>query len=413
MKLRTTPVASAALLALAFSPGMASAQFVSGMNTPFFRAGIFPGGYPIPNPLIGLNQTFNPIHNVKGLQFNTPFVSAGGTFGPNAYGRASRNISVGGMNFSRQVSSSYSTYYRFYGRLPYAYVGNFVPAGSHSGSLDSPFKPPAANQRMIGNAQMTTIRNNDAEPRKMVFDQWAYEKLGVAALKDLAVKDAPPELQKALSITDEGDIVSGEPLNHILVASVALEKKGAKAAGVALPPDLLSEVNFGGSASAEALNTLRHAGKLQFTSLFESDKMRVVRDDLEKALSAVAVTASTGKPVNQVTLARLTDEVQRARDKVSLVSRDKPFEEALAARRFLNDLDNVAKVLKDNSMAGLLDARWATEGSTVPDLIRHMAKYKVLFGPAPRDGSGAEAYVAMHKGLAAYHAVLSQQPLKK
>ena len=41
---RIRTVAFLGLLGLTILPGSASAQFVSGINTPFFRAGLFPGG---------------------------------------------------------------------------------------------------------------------------------------------------------------------------------------------------------------------------------------------------------------------------------------------------------------------------------------------------------------------------------
>lgn len=412
MKPRMTFFAAAALVALAFAPGAASAQFVSGISVPGFRAGLFPGGYPIPNPLAGINRAFNPVQFPRGLAFNTPFLSASGSFGPFAFGQGSRNLSIptsfGTINASRFTNGSYSAYNRFYGRMPYGYYAAFqkyVPPSYSSGGVAMPAFKPAPNPGMVGNAQAMAERNAVAmEGRKQVFDQAKFEKVGVQGMQEPAMITGAPELRHALE--SEANAPDGETLNTILAASLALEKKGAKAPGVTLAPELLAQIRFAGSPTSEALNLLRSADRLPFPSLFDLDKMRALKEEIEKDFALVAETASTGKAVDQNRVARLTDVVQRARDRVTPVARDLPFEDALAAKRFLNDLDLVAKVLRDGANAGIVNPRWETEGTTIPDLTRHMAKYKLQFGPAARDG--LDAYLALHRGLSVYHAALSQ-----
>ena len=77
------------------------------------------------------------------------------------------------------------------------------------------------------------------EPAKdAIYDQWAYEKLGVMGLPSLKDGDKPELLDKALAQTDEHELASGDALNHILVAIVAAENKGAKGPSAFLPPQL-------------------------------------------------------------------------------------------------------------------------------------------------------------------------------
>lgn len=379
MVTRSKLLIAAALLLLA--PAMASAQFIAGIGNPLH-------GFPFSNPYVSMGWGAQ-----RSFVFNTP------QFGTIAAGRAYYGSATG--------------YAAFYNRVPYQYYAvyrNYIPQTSSMGAVAPAFKAPMVNQGVIANAQMQAMRN-EPEARKLVFDQWAYEKLGVQNLKDPALKNEPEEVRKALTASTEAEVASGEMLNNILVASLALEKKGMKTTGVALPPDLLSKVRFTGTPSGEALNLLRAAGNLPFPSLFAEDKMRLVKDEIEKAMVAVAATASTGKAIDQLRVARLSDSVQRARERITPVARNLPFEDAIAARRFLNDLDAIGKLLQDSKMAGLVDPRWATEGVTVPDLVKHMSKYKLLFGPAQNDG--AEAYLALQRGLAAYHASLGRQVAKK
>jgi hypothetical protein len=61
-------------------------------------------------------------------------------------------------------------------------------------------------------------------------------------------------------------------------------------------------------------------------------------------------------------------------------------------------------------MTGFVNPKWGTEGANVADLVKHMTKFKLLFGPAALGNE--EAYVAMHRGLAAYLFLLSQNGKK-
>ena len=56
--------------------------------------------------------------------------------------------------------------------------------------------------------------------------------------------------------------------------------------------------------------------------------------------------------------------------------------------------------LKAQGSGGLIDPKWGTEGTSVADLVKHVVKNKLLFGAAPRGQE--DAYVALHRGLAAY-----------
>ena len=53
----------------------------------------------------------------------------------------------------------------------------------------------------------------------------------------------------------------------------------------------------------------------------------------------------------------------------------------------------------------------ATDGSSVADLTRYMARYKLLFGPA--DKGDEEVYTTLHRGLAWYLMALRQHNAPK
>src|SRR5262249_61354914 len=118
-----------------------------------------------------------------------------------------------------------------------------------------------------------------------------------------------------------------------------------------------------------------------------------------------------GRAADPVRGTELGDGVRPARGALPPAISSLPFGAAPAARRFLNHLDAAAKVLKDPKSAGLVNPKWETEGTSVSDLVKHMSKYKLQFGPVTRGNE--EAYIAVHQGLSGYLFALQQNEPKK
>lgn len=339
--------------------------------------------------------------------FTTPF---GNSFQLNYYQRTRNNVNNG---FQPNLSVAYAAY----GPIGYGIVNRYsnlwVPApfqgnSSYSGYMTGSVRPNDTTSRDFARAQQQAAlaRTNPVVARNAIYDQWAYEKLGVVGLPAIKPGDAAPAaLIKALAGASEADIASGESLNHIVVGIVAAEKKG-KADSAFLPPNLLAPIRFSGPPAADAINLLRQVGSLKFPAAFDDDAFAELRPVLEKDIAAAAAPVLLGKAVEQAKVLKLEADVKKARAVFDPKTRNFEFEDAFAARRFLNQLDTVVEVLKGGGSSGLIDPRWTTEGTSVADLVKHLVKNKLLFGPAP---SGEEnAYIALHRGLAAYLYALNE-----
>lgn len=263
-------------------------------------------------------------------------------------------------------------------------------------------------QKNVAKAQNQAALTADTGAKNQIFDQWAYEKLGVMGLPALQPgKDVPEALLKALTGANENELVSGEALNHIEIGIVAAEGKGGKAPSAFLPPDLLAEIRFAGSPAADALNLLRQTGRLDFPAAFDADALKPSRAALEADFAAATAPVLVGRTPDTAKLAKLEATVKAAQEALTPAIRDLPFEDATAAKKFLNDMAATIPVLRDPKSAGLVNPKWATEGTNVADLVKHMARHKLLFGPAPKGGE--EAYMALHQALAAYLIAISPQ----
>jgi hypothetical protein len=309
-------------------------------------------------------------------------------------------VSVGGISFGYNFAGpvGYGIYNNRF-RNNYSQPGFLAP--SSSGYLAGGVRANGAAAREFGMAQQqaAAMRNAPAA-RTAIYDQWAYEKLGVVGVPGIKPgEDAPAALLKALNGASEAEIASGEALNHIVVGIVAAEKKG-KAASAFLPPNLLAQLRFAGSNAADAVNLLRQVGNLQLPAAFDADAFAKLKPELEKDLAAAAAPVLLGKPADFNKVAKLEADAAKARAALDPITRTLEFEDATAARRFLNQLDAAVASLKAPNTSGLIEPKWNTEGTSVADLVKYVVKNKLLFGPAPKGEE--DAYAALHRGLATY-----------
>lgn len=364
-----------------------SIAFFALMLFPLSAAAQFAPSLVPPNPLYQ--------HPAYGYQLNF------GATVPTAFGRTFVGLTVP-LTRAPQIFSPNMGY-----SPPYSWSGGRVPStGYMSGSIgryDS-----YSVQRDFEKAQRDatlTWRNPEAA-KNLINNQWAYEKIGMTPTAAAAAsKDTTETLMTALHARTEAEVASGEALNHILAAIVVAEANGGKGVSAFLPPQVLGDVRFAGK-TGEVLNLLRQTGHLPFPPAFDSPELRPMRDAIERDFSALAAPMLLGKPYENGKLAILEATLQKTELASPAVIREQSFEDAIATRRFLNQLAGLTRTLRAGGTTGLFSPAWTTDGASVGDLVKHMAKYKIQFGPS---AVGDEpSYLALHRALTTYLFVLRQ-----
>jgi hypothetical protein len=100
------------------------------------------------------------------------------------------------------------------------------------------------------------------------------------------------------------------------------------------------------------------------------------------------------------TFKEIDASVQRLRALVVKQGGDMPFREYTEAKRFLTQLDEAVKVLRQPDAKSYIDGKYAITATTASELIAHMTQHGLTFSPA---GPGEEsAYLALHRALVAY-----------
>lgn len=281
------------------------------------------------------------------------------------------------------------------GSLPqYAQGGAYSTAGAN-------MNPALARgiQRDVAQAQ------RDAVPgaKSSISGQWNYEK-------NAEPPAGPPEgadgIPRGPIVPDPDQVVSGDALNRLLAEIVRVEAKGAKGPSAFVTPLLMDDLRFAGPPAADLLNLARLGGSPEYPIAFDDPALADMRIDLAKDFGAVAAVVQTGKSPEAAKVAKLEGTFQKLQNASGAVLKELPFEDAITARRFLNRMANAIKALKAGAATGLIDPKWGEEGLTVAELVKHMTKYKLQFGPAPRGRD--ESYATMHRHLLTYLVVLTQ-----
>jgi hypothetical protein len=378
---------------LTLTPAVASAQFGRPFGMPLRP---LPSLSPLPSPfslpalpalpsLRPLGPIPNPFGFVPrvGTRVSIPNF---GTLTVNARAIAANNFVI-----SRYVAAGMAI-------SPFTYwQGGSYMTGS--GNTNSDYI--LAAQRNLARAQREA---GALDAKDEIAGLWKYEKGNNAPMPEVAPLTDP--IRVAIAPTDPAMISSGEVLNTLLKEIVRVEAKGARGPSAYVPPLLLADVRFSGSPTADLLNATQQAGSLSFPSAFDDPALAPLRAGLEKDFAAVAVAVQAGRAPEQEKINKFDLTLQKVQDAAAPVIKNLPFEDAIAMRRFLNQLTGALKALKAGSGNGLIDPKWSAEGLTVSDLVKHMAKYKLQFAAAPRGGE--ESYATLHHDLATYLFVLNQ-----
>lgn len=280
----------------------------------------------------------------------------------------------------------------------YGQTGSYMTGASH-------VKPNyvVAAQRNLARAQREAAPSSAAKSE--ISDQWNYER-GTSSAKSEPPPVLPEPIRVALAPADPAQITSGEALNTLLKEISALEAKGARGPSGYIHPLLLENIVFAGGPAADLVNLARLGGRLQFPPLFDEPALAELVAAVEQDFAAASAAVLAGRNPERIPLQRLEMSLARLREAVDPRIKDLPFDDALAARKFLNQLANALHVMKSGLANGLIDSKWAAEGVVVADLTKHMAKHKLVFGPAPPGGD--KTYATLHQLLATYLFVLKQ-----
>lgn len=252
---------------------------------------------------------------------------------------------------------------------------------------------------------MRSARKNDfiipaSETRSVISD--------VRAERTLADPFAglPTAFRSAVTTASDADITSGRALNDILAIITDLDKRGIRAEGSYLAPELFSDIRFAEGATGDLTNWVR-SGEIEFPKLFQSEEYAIPRAWLRHDFGTVAGQLRAGKtPESAVAIGLQTAGRTLRRTfeekKLTLSPAD-----AKLGEQFLARFDAVVAIVRAPSTAELIVTEWSSLGAGLVEFTQHLARHRLQFGPAP-DGR-YEAYRSLHLAMSAYGVSLAEQ----
>jgi hypothetical protein len=190
-------------------------------------------------------------------------------------------------------------------------------------------------------------------------------------------------------------IWSGSDLNTLLDDLKAHPDRAGR--DELLSEQVLAHINIVPSrsnANAGLLKNGRRWPELLQSSVFQADRERIEVLILELVRQAKAGTIRTAD------VEELEQSVNDIRDRLAGVIRDVPAPQYIRAKRFLVDLQNGIKVLREPDAANYFNPLYTPKAKNVGDLVRYMARRDLRFAPA---AAGDEAaYLVFYQALASY-----------
>lgn len=254
-------------------------------------------------------------------------------------------------------------------------------------------------QRLLAGGRVDDGRRG-GDANRLIADQAAVE-FGRAVPRPAAAPVAPGLDPVLLDPTDAA-VVSGETLNalHAVLRPILERRKGEPPV---FPAEVLGHLRYDGPAAAETVEMVR-SGKLVFPPPLDGPAFERLRNDLEKPANELLTAAADSRRSDPGASDRLQHALKKTRTDHAEPLRNLGVSDALTASRFLSALDRLAEAGRDGGLSGFYPAKWAA-GASAADLLAHMDRLKLTFGPAsPGD---EDAYSAAHRGLLGYYLALT------
>ncbi len=267
----------------------------------------------------------------------------------------------------------------------------------------------AQSEYLIGEQQAALtkeqVRQSKVDTRRRQFDEFHYERANTPTVEEERELARMQQVQRSRNNPPVTEIYSAKALNDLLVD---LQKSAAPAfAGPMIPLNAaqLKQINVTSGTTAGNIGPLKSGGALQWPYELTGKEFATQREVIDRRLPQAVQQAMSGRVESDI-LRALTDAVDTLqRDLKAQVTKITP-NDYISAKRYLNELDEAFKKLRDPNVANYYNGAYAAQGNTISELLQYMTSQGLRFAPANR---GSEpAYLSLHRSLATFDTSLVQ-----
>jgi hypothetical protein len=289
--------------------------------------------------------------------------------------------------------------------------GNYIYPDPYGGYLKGAAEAINAQGKFLIQTQQAYLMKEQVKSAQMAnhraaIEEWLWERANLPTLEDERQRIAKEELRRAQGDPPLPEIWSGQSLNTLL--RNAQKISAAKGANIALDDDVVNRINLNSGKAGINFGLLKNEGKLSWPlalrDMQPAGESKELRDQLQ-TLAKVAFDKAKEGQVDPGTVREMEATADRLNKLLVRNVGDMPFAQYSEAKRYLNQLHDGLKALKEPNAADFANGRFKLKGNTVADLVEYMTRNGLQFAPAV---AGEEAaYVALHRALAAYSAAMA------
>jgi hypothetical protein len=246
----------------------------------------------------------------------------------------------------------------------------------------------------------------DTARKQIQFEAW-YETVRPTAPR-MREAEAATELDRARREPPATEVWSGRSLNELLRSVVRAGRDKNRGPQILLNNDTLQHLNLtdktGGNAGMLKMTDKEGKLALYWPIGLEGADFQEPRQRLTQNLrEAVDALRGNGRP-SATTVKDIQNDFKSLNDKLSNSADELSPSQYIEATRYMKQLDQAIRLLRDQRAANAFNGNWKAKGETVSELVDYMDKGGLEFGAATPGDEGA--YTAMFQALRAYESGL-------
>jgi hypothetical protein len=250
------------------------------------------------------------------------------------------------------------------------------------------------------------VKTKEIDNRRRLFDELRYEQEMTPSAEQLRMEAIMVANRRALNDPPQSEIRAGVSLNNLLRDIMRIESTyQVQGSPVPIAPDVMSRINFTTSTTSGGIGVFRDGGKLLWPIPLRAAQF----DEQRKAIDQLAMEA-----VSQVRSGEITPEVVNGltknaddlRQNLRKSVRDMPPGDYMAARRYVEKIQDSVRAIQDPSAANFFNGKFRLQASNVGELVSQMKTSGLTFAPAMAGDDAA--YTALHRALVTYNLSLSR-----
>jgi hypothetical protein len=268
----------------------------------------------------------------------------------------------------------------------------------------------AQGQLSIMDQQARIVQQQAAQSqldtRRRIFDEWLYEQANTPSVQDRREQMQRYDLRRAMRDPPLPEILNGSSLDAVYKDLLNKQSQWGKGPPVTIDENVLKHLNLTSRSGGNVglLRRVKEGEPLPWPTSLKSDAYKPEVERINQRLQDAVRQAENKPPVDPGTVANMKDDLRALQAKVTANINALTPSECIAAKRFLNQLDDALTALQQPDVSDHLTGKFSAKGKTVPEFLQYMSSRGLSFAPAT---NGDEwAYAAMLNYLVGYNTAL-------